>query len=333
MCVVALALPATASADGRPLRWKPVPTGSDQQYRGLDAVTSASPGSAAARARCCARPTAAALEGRLAARQRRVLFRDVEAQALAARACSRSARATRRGSTRPATAAALEARVRQRRSGGVLRLHGLLRRRPRGLALSDPVGGKFRIAATYDSGHSWHVLPDDGMPAPSRMSSRSRPAARAWSPAARATPGSPAAAARRGCSTRATAASPGRSLRADPGGRGRRRVLARVPQPVAGRHGRRRLHRARQRRRRLRLHARRRRDLDRRRRPLRLPLRCRLGDVLARDADRGRADRLGHQLRRRPQLAAFDTADYDAVDCVPSPAGRAGRRAVAVLDR
>ena len=34
----------------------------------------------------------------------------------------------------------------------------------RGLALSDPVDGKFRIAATDDSGRSWHVLPTDGMP-------------------------------------------------------------------------------------------------------------------------------------------------------------------------
>lgn len=34
----------------------------------------------------------------------------------------------------------------------------------RGLALSDPVDGKFRILATRDSGRSWTVLPDDGMP-------------------------------------------------------------------------------------------------------------------------------------------------------------------------
>jgi photosystem II stability/assembly factor-like uncharacterized protein len=34
----------------------------------------------------------------------------------------------------------------------------------RGLALSDPVDGRFRILATRDSGRSWTVLPDDGMP-------------------------------------------------------------------------------------------------------------------------------------------------------------------------
>lgn len=34
----------------------------------------------------------------------------------------------------------------------------------RGLALSDPVGGKFRILATRDAGRTWNVLPSDGMP-------------------------------------------------------------------------------------------------------------------------------------------------------------------------
>ncbi|WP_404385728.1 oxidoreductase [Knoellia locipacati] len=34
----------------------------------------------------------------------------------------------------------------------------------RGLAVSDPVRGKFRIIATEDGGRSWEVLPDAGMP-------------------------------------------------------------------------------------------------------------------------------------------------------------------------
>src|SRR5262245_43357239 len=34
----------------------------------------------------------------------------------------------------------------------------------RGLAMSDPVDGKFRILATTDGGHTWNVLPSDGMP-------------------------------------------------------------------------------------------------------------------------------------------------------------------------
>jgi photosystem II stability/assembly factor-like uncharacterized protein len=35
----------------------------------------------------------------------------------------------------------------------------------RGLAMSDPVDGRFRILATEDGGHSWQVVPSDGMPA------------------------------------------------------------------------------------------------------------------------------------------------------------------------
>ena len=34
----------------------------------------------------------------------------------------------------------------------------------RGLAVSDPVDGKFRVIATEDGGRSWEVLPDAGMP-------------------------------------------------------------------------------------------------------------------------------------------------------------------------
>jgi photosystem II stability/assembly factor-like uncharacterized protein len=34
----------------------------------------------------------------------------------------------------------------------------------RGLVMSDPVDGRFRILATDDFGRSWHVLPSDGMP-------------------------------------------------------------------------------------------------------------------------------------------------------------------------
>jgi photosystem II stability/assembly factor-like uncharacterized protein len=36
--------------------------------------------------------------------------------------------------------------------------------RNRGLALSDPVGGKFRIIATDDGGSSWHLVSNAGMP-------------------------------------------------------------------------------------------------------------------------------------------------------------------------
>ncbi|THA23672.1 oxidoreductase [Streptomyces sp. RKND-216] len=36
--------------------------------------------------------------------------------------------------------------------------------RRHGLAVSDPVDGRFRILSTHDGGRSWEVLPDDGMP-------------------------------------------------------------------------------------------------------------------------------------------------------------------------
>lgn len=37
--------------------------------------------------------------------------------------------------------------------------------RRHGLAMSDPVDGRFRILSTSDGGRSWKVLPSDGMPA------------------------------------------------------------------------------------------------------------------------------------------------------------------------
>lgn len=49
----------------------------------------------------------------------------------------------------------------------------------RGLAMSDPVDGKFRILATDDFGASWRVLPSTGMP-PAPRSTASAPAATAW---------------------------------------------------------------------------------------------------------------------------------------------------------
>ena len=50
----------------------------------------------------------------------------------------------------------------------------------RGLAMSDPVGGKFRIAATDDWGRSWHVLLNAGMPPAVAGELGLPPAAPAW---------------------------------------------------------------------------------------------------------------------------------------------------------
>lgn len=163
---LAFALPATAAAGHRPPRWQPVPTGSTQQFRGLDAVdrrTAWVGGSAGQVLRTTdggatwqdvSPPGAAGL-----------LFRDVEAQ-----------------SARRASVLAIgegdASRIYTTTDGGASWRLAFLNDDPRafydcmdfyaggrrGLALSDPVDGKFRIAATDDWGQSWHVLPNAGMP-------------------------------------------------------------------------------------------------------------------------------------------------------------------------
>jgi photosystem II stability/assembly factor-like uncharacterized protein len=160
------ALPAAASAHQRPPRWKPVPTGSDQQYRGLDAVDKRIAwvgGSAGEVLRTTdggktwqnvSPPDSAGL-----------LFRDVEAES----AHRASVLSIGEGNA---------SRIYTTTDGGRHWRLAFVNDDPaafydcmdvfdggrRGLALSDPVDGKFRIAATDDSGRSWHVLPAAGMP-------------------------------------------------------------------------------------------------------------------------------------------------------------------------
>jgi photosystem II stability/assembly factor-like uncharacterized protein len=162
----ALALPAAAAARDRPPRWVPVPTGSDQQYRGLDAVSKriawvgGSDGEVlrttdgGATWQDVSPPDTAGL-----------LFRDVEAQS----AHRASVMSIGNGDA---------SRIYTTFDGGRSWRLAFVNDDPaafydcmdffpggrRGLALSDPVGGKFRIAATDDWGRSWHVLPTDGMP-------------------------------------------------------------------------------------------------------------------------------------------------------------------------
>ena len=158
-------VPATAGAEHKP-RWKPVPTGSDQQYRGLDAVdkrTAWVGGSAGEVLRTTdggrtwkdvSPPDTAGL-----------LFRDVEAES------------DRRASVM-SIGTGDDSRIYTTFDGGRHWRLAFVNDDPnafydcmdfyeggrRGLALSDPVDGKFRIAATDDGGKSWHVLPNDGMP-------------------------------------------------------------------------------------------------------------------------------------------------------------------------
>ena len=164
--VLALALPAAAAGADRPPRWVPVPTGSDQQYRGLDGVDKrvAWVGGSAGEVlrttdggRTWQDVSPPGSEG--------LLFRDVEAQD------------ARRASVM-SIGVGEESRIYTTTDGGSSWRLAFVNEDPdafydcmdffaggrRGLAMSDPVDGKFVIAATDDFGESWHVLPADGMP-------------------------------------------------------------------------------------------------------------------------------------------------------------------------
>jgi photosystem II stability/assembly factor-like uncharacterized protein len=164
--MLVLALTPVASAHHRAPRWEPVPSGSTQQHRGLDAVDKrtvwlAGVGGEVLRTsnggrswRTVSPPDAGALQ-----------FRDVEA------------RDSRRASVL-SIGNGSDSRIYTTRDGGSSWTTAFVNDDPaafydcmafypggkRGLALSDPVGGKFRILATEDGGRSWHVLPNDGMP-------------------------------------------------------------------------------------------------------------------------------------------------------------------------
>ena len=164
--VLVFALPAVAAAHHRPPRWKPVPTGSDQQYRGLDAVDKrvAWVGGSAGEV---LRTTDGGRTWRDVSPpdSEGLLFRDVEAQS----AWRASVLSIGEGDA---------SRIYTTGDGGRSWRLAFANDDPlafydcmdffdggrRGLALSDPVGGRFRIAATDDWGRSWHVLPNDGMP-------------------------------------------------------------------------------------------------------------------------------------------------------------------------
>ncbi len=164
--VLALTLPAAASAHHRAPHWVPVPTGSDQQYRGLDAVDKRTAWVGGSDGEVL-RTTDGGRTWKDVSPPDSVglLFRDVEAES-AERA---SVLAIGEGDA---------SRIYRTTDGGRHWQLAFVNDDPnafydcmdfyaggkRGLALSDPVDGKFRIAATADSGRSWHVLPNRGMP-------------------------------------------------------------------------------------------------------------------------------------------------------------------------
>jgi photosystem II stability/assembly factor-like uncharacterized protein len=165
--LILLALLAPPAAAGHELRWKPVPTGSDQQYRGLDAVDE--------RVAWVGGSDGEVLRTTDGGRTWKdvsppdttgLLFRDVEAQ-------------DERRASVLAIGEGEASRIYTTFDGGRHWKLAFVNDDPRafydcmdfygdgrrGLALSDPVDGKFRIAATDDHGRSWRVLPNRGMPA------------------------------------------------------------------------------------------------------------------------------------------------------------------------
>ena len=173
-----------------------------------------------------------------------------------------------------------------------------------GIAMSDPVNGKFRIIATHDRGASWHVVNPDGMPA--------------------AKPGEFGFAASGTCLVTAGArqawlASGGGAARIfHTYNRGRTWTVraSTIPGPEAGgvfSLSFRNPHRGLavggdleahdQRRRHVGVHPQQRSQLEQWRRPGRLPLRRRLGVRRAEDGDRGRPQRDRCDEGRRPDLA------------------------------
>jgi photosystem II stability/assembly factor-like uncharacterized protein len=164
--VLVLTLPAAAVAKQRAPHWVPVPTGSDQQYRGLDAVDERVAwvgGSAGEVLRTT--DGGATWQDVSPPGSAGLLFRDVEA------------RSARRASVL-SIGEGEDSRIYTTTDGGSSWRLAFVNDDPaafydcmdffaggrRGLALSDPVDGRFRIAATDDWGRSWHVLPDAGMP-------------------------------------------------------------------------------------------------------------------------------------------------------------------------
>ncbi len=158
-----------ASAQGRPNAdpdWVVRPTGSDQQFRGLDAVNrrvawvGGSDGQVLRTSdggRTWQDVSPDGTEG--------LLFRDVEAQ-------------DARHASVMAIGVGDASRIYTTFDGGESWTLAFLNDDPaafydcmafwpggrRGLGMSDPVDGKFRIIRTDDGGLTWRVLPDDGMP-------------------------------------------------------------------------------------------------------------------------------------------------------------------------
>jgi photosystem II stability/assembly factor-like uncharacterized protein len=168
LAAAVLAAPASGAHSPPPYHWKVTPTGTDEQFRGLDAVS--------ARVAWVAGEEGGILKTTDGATWQDVSpiglgsfvpeFRDIEAW-----------------SARHAVALAIgvgtASRIYETTDGGAHWSERFRNHNPdpasfydcmafsasgRGLALSDPVGGHFRLAVSRDFGHTWRVQPAKGMP-------------------------------------------------------------------------------------------------------------------------------------------------------------------------
>jgi photosystem II stability/assembly factor-like uncharacterized protein len=166
LAALALGLPAAAAAHQKPLTWKPVPTGSDQQYRGLDAVDRKTAWVGGSDGEVLRTTDGGRTWKDVSPPDSQgLLFRDVEAES------------AERASVL-AIGEADASRIYRTTDGGRHWQLAFVNDDPaafydcmdfydggrRGLALSDPPDGKFRILGTFDYGRSWHVLANRGMP-------------------------------------------------------------------------------------------------------------------------------------------------------------------------
>jgi photosystem II stability/assembly factor-like uncharacterized protein len=167
--LLVLALAPAASAHGhhhRVPQWIPLMTGSTQQHRGLDAVDGRTAWIAGQSGDLRRTTDGGRTWDDVSPKDASGLeFRDVEAR-------------DRWRATVLAIGEGDASRILTTRDGGATWTTTFVNHDPaafydcmdfypdgrHGLAMSDPVGGRFRILATDDGGRSWHVLPTRGMP-------------------------------------------------------------------------------------------------------------------------------------------------------------------------
>lgn len=163
--------PPAVAGESRDIEWREVVVDADQSFRGLDAVDRRTAwiggGSATGGSGSVWRTTdgGATWQDVSPADSEGLLFRDVEARsadvalvlAIGPGEASRVYRTDDGGETWTET-------FRNQDEAAFYNCMDFYPGGRRGLAVSDPVDGRFRIIGTEDGGRSWEVLPDEGMP-------------------------------------------------------------------------------------------------------------------------------------------------------------------------